>query len=115
MLFRSLDDRTQPDHRRTDTNAGEPELGDWRVDDAHLAEFLKQPLGDFVCALIDRDFLAHEENAVVTKHLLAEGLVQGISISDYWHVLVTGCWFLVATKNWGQTPIVVSIPVAFER
>ena len=48
-----LDDRPQADHRRADADAGEPELGDRRVDDAHLAEFLEQAFRDLVCALID--------------------------------------------------------------
>ena len=68
---------TQPDHGRADADAGEPEFGDRRVDDAHLAEFLEQALGDLVGAVVHADFLAHEEDAVVALHLLAERLVAG--------------------------------------
>ena len=84
-----LDDRPQPDHRRADADAGEAELGDRRVDDAHLAELLEQPLRDLVGALVDGDFLAHEEDAVVALHLLAQRLVQRVAIRDDWHVVGT--------------------------
>ena len=80
-----LDDRAQADHRRADADAGEPELGDRRVDDAHLAEFLEQAFRDLVCALIDGDFLAHEEDAVVALHFFAERLVEGVAVCDDWH------------------------------
>ena len=83
-----LDDRAQADHRRADADAGEAELGDRRVDDAHLTEFLEQAFGDLVCALVDGDFLAHEEDAVVALHFFAQRLVQRVSIRDDWHVVV---------------------------
>ena len=75
----------RPDHRRADADAGEPELGDRRVDDAHLAEFLEQTFRDLICALVDGDFLAHEEDAVVALHLFAQRLVEGVSVRDDWH------------------------------
>ena len=80
-----LDDRAQADHRRADADAGEAELGDRRVDDAHLAEFLEQALGDLVRALVDADFLAHEEDAVVALHLFAQRLVERVAVGDDWH------------------------------
>ena len=82
-----LDDRAQPDHRRADADAGESELGDRRVDDAHLAELLEESLGDLVRALVDGDFLAHEEDAIVALHLLANGGAEGVSVCDYRHLV----------------------------
>ena len=76
---------TEPDHRRADADAGEPELGDRRVDDAPLAELLEQALGDLVGALVDADFLAHEEDAVVPLHLFAQRLVERVSVGDDRH------------------------------
>jgi hypothetical protein len=35
--------------------------------------------------LIDRDLLSHEEYAVVTLHLLAQRLVEGVSVRYDWH------------------------------
>ena len=80
-----LDDRPQPDHRRADTHSGESQLGDRGVDDSHLAEFLQEAFRDFVCPLIDRDLLSHEEYAVVTLHFLAQRLVEGVSVRYDWH------------------------------
>ena len=82
-----LDDRTQADHRRADAHAGESELGDRRVDDAHLAEFLEQSLRYLVRALVDGDFLSHEEDAVVALHLFTKRRVQRVSVCDDWHCL----------------------------
>jgi hypothetical protein len=78
----------RPDHCCADANAGESKLGDRRIDDAHLAELLKQTFRDLVCALIDGDFLAHEEDAVVALHFFAERLIEGVSVCDYWHGFV---------------------------
>src|SRR5262249_45329336 len=72
-------------HRRADAHAGEAELRDRRVDDAHLAELLKQAFRDLICALIHRDFLSHEEDAIVALHLFAQRLIEGVSVCDYWH------------------------------
>ncbi len=80
-----LDDGPEPDHRRADPDAGEAELGDGRVDDAHLAELLEEPLRDLVRALVDADLLPHEEDAVVAVHLFAERLVEGVAVGDYGH------------------------------
>ena len=80
-----LDYRSKPDHRRADADAGETQLGDWRVDNSHLAELLQQSLRDFVRALVDGHFLTHQKDAVVALHLFAQRLVQGVSIRDGGH------------------------------
>ena len=101
-----LDDRAKPDHRRADADAGEAELGDRRVDDAHLAELLEESLGDLVRALVDGDFLAHEEDAVVALHLLADGLAEGVSVRDDWHLCgelvrsVAVSWLVGSLVSW---------------
>jgi hypothetical protein len=43
--------------------AREAVLGDRRVDDAAVAEFLEQPLAELVGALVLGHFLAHQEHA----------------------------------------------------
>ena len=80
-----LDNRPQADHRRANADTGKPQLSDRRVDDAHLAEFLEQTFGDFICALIDADLLAHEEDAVIALHLLTKSLIEGVAVSNDWH------------------------------
>ena len=80
-----LDDRPQPDHRGADADAGEPHLGDRRVDDAALAEALEQALGDLVRAVVVADLLAHDEHVGVAVHLLAHGLVERLAIADDGH------------------------------
>src|SRR5204863_8013848 len=81
-----LDDGTQADHRSADADARESELGDRRVDDTHLTELLEQAFRDLVRALVHRDFLAHEEDAIVALHLFAQRLVQRVAVRDYGHV-----------------------------
>jgi len=49
-------------------------LGDRRVDDALRSEFLQQTLRDFVGALIFRDLLAEDEDAIVAAHFLGHGV-----------------------------------------
>ena len=75
----------RPDHRRADADAGEPFLGDRRVDDPPGAEPLEHPLADLVGAVVLRDFLTHEEDAVVALHLLGHRLVQGFPIRKHGH------------------------------
>ena len=74
-----LDDRTEPDHRRADANAGEAELGDRRVNNAHRAKFVEQSLRNLVSAVVLRDFLTHEENAFVARQLFAQRLRQSVA------------------------------------
>ena len=71
-----LDDRLQAGHRRTDADAGKAMLGDRRIDDALVAEFLQQTLGDLVGALILRDLFAHDEHIRVAPHFLGHGVAQ---------------------------------------
>ena len=71
---------------RADADAGEAELGDRSVDDAHLPELLEETFRDFICALIDGDFLAHEEDPIVALHLFAQRLVEGVSVCDNGHL-----------------------------
>ena len=51
-------------------------LGDRRIDDAPRAEFLQQPLGHLVGALIFGDLLADDEDVAVAAHLLGHGVAQ---------------------------------------
>ena len=69
----------RPDHRRADADAGEPFLGDRRVDDPPRAELLEHPLADLVGPVVLGDFLAHQEDVVVAFHLLGHRLVQGFA------------------------------------
>ena len=52
-----------------------------------LAEVLEQPLGHLVGAVVEPDLLAHEEDARVALHLLAQGLVQRFAVRDDGHGL----------------------------
>ena len=62
-----------------------PDLGDGRVDDALLAELLEQPLGHLVGAVVVTDLLAHDEDARVAVHLLAQGDVERLAIGHHRH------------------------------
>ena len=75
-----LDDRAQAEHGRADRGAGEALLGDRRVADPLGAELAEQARGDLVGALEDADLLAHEEDAVVAQHLLAQRVVQRLAV-----------------------------------
>ena len=77
-----LDDRPEPDHGGADADAGEPQLGDRRIHHPHRAELVEQSAADLVGALIDPDLLAHEEDVGIPLHLLAECLVEGVSVGD---------------------------------
>src|SRR5262249_55220754 len=74
-----LDDGAQADHRGADAHAGEPLLGDRRVDDPPLAEPLEHALADLVGPVVLPDLLPHQEDAVVALHLLGHRLVQGFA------------------------------------
>ena len=73
-----LDDRLQPVEGGADAETGEAVLGDRSVDDAAVAELLQQALGHLVGALVFRDFLAHDEDLVVTAHLFGHGVAQAL-------------------------------------
>ncbi len=74
-----LDDRLQAGQRRADAEAGEAVFGDRGVDHAPGAEFLQQPLGDLVGALIFGDLLAHDEDFRVAPHLFGHGVAQRLA------------------------------------
>jgi hypothetical protein len=80
-----FDDGPQTDHRGTGTDAREAELRDRRIDDAHLAEILEQAPGHLVGALVNADFLAHEEDTVIAVHLFTQRLIQRVAVGDYRH------------------------------
>jgi hypothetical protein len=69
-----LDNRAEPHHRGADADACEAGLGNGRVDYASLAEFLEEPFGYLIRALIVPDFLSHQEYAFVALHLLEHRL-----------------------------------------
>ena len=84
-----FDHRAEADHRGTHADAGEAELGDRGVDDAHLAELIEEALRDLIGPVVDADLLTHEEDAVVAGHLLAEGLIEGFAVGDDRHDQLT--------------------------
>ena len=85
-----LDDRTEATHRRARTDTGKAVFGDRRVDDATLAEFLEQALGDLVSTLILRDFLAHHEDAVVLAHFLGHRITKRFADGRLDHLCAFG-------------------------
>jgi hypothetical protein len=80
-----LDDGPQAHHGGADADAGESELRDRRVHHAHGAELVEQSAAHLVRALVDADFLAHEEDVGVALHLLAERLVEGVAVGEGGH------------------------------
>ena len=80
-----LDDWPEANHRCTDANPSEAELGNRSIDDAHRPELVEQSLRHFVGAVVLRDFLSHEEDAVVALQLLAKRLGQRVTVSEYRH------------------------------
>src|SRR5213083_1184184 len=73
------------DHRGADPDAGEAELRDRRVHHPLRPEFLEQPAAHLVGAVVLGHFLAHEEDAVVPPHLLAERLIEGVAVRNDRH------------------------------
>ncbi len=80
-----LDDRLETGHGRADTDAGKALLGDGRIDHAPFAELLEQALADLVGALVLRHLLAHQQDVLVTPHLLGHGVPQRLA-----HRLIDG-------------------------
>jgi hypothetical protein len=74
-----LDDRLEARKRCADAEAGKTVLGDRRVDHAHGAEFLQQPLSYLVGALILGNLLAHHEDSLVAPHLLRHRIAQRLA------------------------------------
>ena len=71
--------------RRAHPEAHEAQLADRRVDHALGSELLQEPLGHLEGAVVGRDLLTHQEDAVVALHLFAQGLVQRFSVGDGGH------------------------------
>ena len=63
-------------HRGADAGAGDGRLADGRVAHSLGAEVVVQPARDGVRAAVEADVLAHDEDALVALHLLAQGLVE---------------------------------------
>src|SRR5207248_9600554 len=80
-----LNDRSQADHCRADTKAGESVLADGCVDDAFRPEALKQPSAHLVRSLILGHFFPHQDNAGIGFELFCEGFVQRLAICDFSH------------------------------
>ena len=78
-----LDDGAQPGHGRADAHADDRVLGDRRVAHALLAELLEQPGGHLEGAVEDADVLAHEHDALVAQHLLAQRLVERLAVAHH--------------------------------
>ena len=70
-------------------SADEALLGDRRVADPLRAELLQQPGGDLVGALEDADLLAHQEDVLVARQLLAQRVVQRLAVGDDGHGLTS--------------------------
>jgi hypothetical protein len=87
VVRHELDDRTQPHHGRTDAHTGEAQLGDRRVDHAQLAEPVEQTLRHLVRAIVEADFLAHQEDVLVALHLFRQRLVQRLTVRNRCHFL----------------------------
>ena len=81
-----LDHRAEAHHRGTDTDTGKPQLGDGRVHHPHGPELVEQAAAHLVRALVHPDLLAHQEDVGVPLHLLAERLVEGITVGECRHV-----------------------------
>src|SRR5207249_10822568 len=64
---------------------GEPQLGDRRVHDSLRPELLQQATAHLVSALVDADFLTHEEHVGVALHLLTQRLVEGVAVRERRH------------------------------
>ena len=71
-----LDDRTQATECGANANAGKTVFGDRRIDDPLGAEFLKQPLADFIGTLVFSNLLTHQENRFVAPHFFSHGIAK---------------------------------------
>ena len=91
-------DGANAEHRGADAHADECGLADGRVHDALAAPFFPEALGDFVCAVVLGDFLAHEDDVFVARHFFVKGLVECVAVFDECHgeivVLKIECWEL---------------------
>ena len=77
-----LDDGMQPRHGGADSQAREAGFRDRGIHHPLRAEFFHETLTDFEGALVVAHFLADQENARVSTHLLPHGLVQRFPIGE---------------------------------
>ena len=75
-----LHDRALAEHRGADAGAHEALLGDRGVAHAVGPELVEQTRGDLVGAVEDADLLAHHEDALVARELLAQRKAQGLAV-----------------------------------
>ena len=77
-----LDDWLEATHRRPRPQTGKAIFGDRRIDDALRSELVEQALRHLIGALVLRDFLAHDKDAVVFAHFLGHGIAEGFADGD---------------------------------
>ena len=77
-----LGDRPVAAQRRADADADDRRLGNRRVDDAHLAELLVQPLRHAERAAVGADVLAEHEHLRIAPHLFGERLADGFEVGQ---------------------------------
>ena len=73
--------------RKPDTRSDDPRLGERRVDDALFTEFLLQLVGDAEHPAGLPHVFAHDDDAIVALHAIAQGFVQTLRERDrrhYW-------------------------------
>ena len=74
-----LDHGPKPGHRRTDADRGKSELGDRSIDDTFVAELLPEPARHLISAVVLGDFLAHDEDVLVSQYFFAKRLIQCVA------------------------------------
>src|SRR5690606_4805271 len=79
-------------HRRAHAEAHEAELGDGRVDHPLRPVLVEQPARHLVGAVVGADLLAHEEDVLVAREFLVEGLVQRFAKGQLTHAPSPARW-----------------------
>lgn len=69
--------------RSSDPDASEPSLGDRSINDSLCPVLVDKSLGYFVSSVVLTNFLAHEENILIGRHLLIKCLVQSLSVCQF--------------------------------
>ncbi len=80
-----LDDRTKPGHRRANADASKAGFRDRSIDHALFSEGREQALAHLVGALIVPNLFAHQEDALVSRHLLHHGFAKSFTITKRSH------------------------------
>src|SRR6185503_6579712 len=78
-------DGPHPHVRRTGCRAHDRGFGNRRVDDARLAELLREAISHLEGAAVGADVFAEDEDALVALHLLPHPLAQGFEKRDFGH------------------------------